>query len=144
MRYPEQLLQLACSVDYVRKNAARIAELRSGIAGLDSDERYLVREEIEEVYRDTVAHVTKKLKNDYMLKYLLSDIDGHFASEDTEERKFYWILFECLCLEKGRRFYNMLSGTRDADMYDLVPDVQGEEEIYGIKHVKKRIKSARI
>ena len=49
-----------------------------------------------------------------------------------------------VAVEKEHLFYDILSRSRDTDMYDLVPDNNGEIEIYGIKHIKKLAKSARI
>jgi hypothetical protein len=74
----------------------------------------------------------------------LRDIDENFSEADTDDKKFWWILFETLCLEGEHFFYEALSMSRDSDMYDLVPDVNGEIEIYGVKHTKKLEKSARI
>ena len=78
-----------------------------------------------------------------MLKSLLSDIDENLSLSDTEDKKFYWILFETLCLEEGQLFYNVLASSREKDMYDLVPDENGEILIYGIKHAKKLSKYAK-
>ena len=129
---------------YVRQCRIRIGELRTGIGALETDEKYLVMEEIEETYRSAIAYVTEKLKNYYMLKYLLKDIDENFAIADTDDKKFLWILFETICLEREGFFYDVLSASRDADMYNLIPDESGNIEIYGVKHAKKLSKSARI
>ena len=129
---------------YVHKCRLKIGELRSGMGALEVDEKYLVMEEIEDVYRDAIAYVTEKLKNYYMLKYLLGDIDENLTVDDTDDKKFFWILFETICLEHEHFFYDVLSASRDTDMYDLVPDENGDVEIYGLKHSKKLSKTARI
>lgn len=148
-----------CIKNYVLCCKNKIDELRHGIKSLDSDEKYHRMTEIEDVYRDVIDYVTKKLKNLYMLKYLLEDIEHGMllneAEDDNEEccddedasggmdKKFYWILFESLCLEKKHLFYNILSNTRKDDMFDLIPNEDGEIEIYGVKHEKKLAKSAK-
>lgn len=129
---------------YVRRCRSRIGELRTGIGSLETDEKYQVQQEIEAVYRDAIGCVTEKLKNYYMLKYLLNDIDENFSGADTDDKKFWWILFETLCLERESFFYDILSASRDTDMYDLVTDENGDVDIYGVKHKKKLAKSARI
>ena len=78
-----------------------------------------------------------------MLKYLLKDIDENLSLADADDKKFFWILFETICLEHKGLLYDVLSAARDADMYDLIPDAKGEIEIYGIKHAKKLSKSAK-
>lgn len=129
---------------YVRNCRLMIGELRTGIAMLEADEKYQVQQDIEAVYEEAIRYVTEKLKNYYMLKSLLKDIDENFSGADTDDKKFWWILFETLCLEKEQFFYDVLSRSRDKDMYDLVPDEKGEIEIYGVKHTQKLVKSARI
>ena len=129
---------------YVRNCRLKIGELRTGIGSLEADEKYQVQQDIEAVYEEAIRYVTEKLKNYYMLKYLLRDIDENFSGADTDDKKFWWILFETLCLEGEHFFYEALSMSRDSDMYDLVPDEKGEIEIYGVKHIKKLVKSARI
>lgn len=129
---------------YVRDCRTMIGELRAEIRTLEADERYQVQQDIEAIYRDAVRYVTEKLKSYYMLKYLLRDIDENFSQADTDDKKFWWILLETLCLEREHLFYDALSMSRDADMYDLVPDDNGEIEIYGVKHIKKLVKKARI
>jgi hypothetical protein len=129
---------------YVRNCRLKIGELRTEIGSLEADEKYQVQQDIEDVYQEAIRYVTDKLKNYYMLKYLLRDIDENFSGADTDDKKFWWILFETLCLEGEHFFYEALSMSRDSDMYDLVPDVNGEIEIYGVKHTKKLEKSARI
>jgi hypothetical protein len=128
---------------YVRNCRLKIGELRTEIASLEADEKYQIQQDIEAVYEEAIHYVTEKLKNYYMLKYLLRDIDENFSGADTDDKKFWWILFETLCLEGEHFFYEALSMSRDSDMYDLVPDVNGEIEIYGVKHTKKLAKSAR-
>ena len=117
---------------YVRKCRLKIGELRTGIGTLDADEKYLIMNEIEEVYQDAIAYVTEKLKNYYMLKSLLKEIDDNLSLADTEDKKFLWILFETLCLEHERFFYDVLSASRDTDMHDLATDKNGNIEIYGV------------
>jgi hypothetical protein len=129
---------------YVRNCRLKIGELRTEIGSLEADEKYQVQQDIEAIYEEAIRYVTEKLKNYYMLKSLLKDIDENFSGADTDDKKFWWILFETLCLEKEHFFYDVLSGSRDTDMYDLVPDKSGEIEIYGIKHIKKLARSARI
>ena len=129
---------------YVRRSRLKIGELRTGMGALEADEKYLVMEEIEDIYRDAIAYVTEKLKNYYMLKYLLKDIDENLTVADTDDKKFLWILFETICLEHESFFYDVLSASRDADMYDLIPDKNGNIEIYGVKHSKRLSKSAKI
>jgi hypothetical protein len=129
---------------YVRRSCLKIGDLRAGMGALEDDEKYLVHEEIKAIYSDAIGYVTEKLRNYYMLKSLLKDIDDNFSIADNDYKKFYWILFETLCLEGEHFFYEALSMSRDSDMYDLVPDKSGEIEIYGVKHSKKLSKSARI
>ena len=129
---------------YVRNCRLKIGELRTEIGSLEADEKYQVQQDIEVIYQEAISYVTEKLKNYYMLKYLLRDIDENFSVADVDDKKFWWILFETLCLEKEQLFYDVLSRSRDTDMYDLVPDKSGEIEIYGVKHTKKLAKSARI
>jgi hypothetical protein len=129
---------------YVRKCRSIIGELRTEISSLEADEKYQVQQDIEDIYQEAIRYVTKKLKNYYMLKYLLKDIDENFSKADIDDKKFWWILFETLCLEEEHFFYDALSISRDSNMYDLVPDDNGEIEIYGVKHIKKLAESARI
>jgi hypothetical protein len=129
---------------YVRNCRSMIGELRTGIGSLEADEKYQVQQDIEAVYEEAIRYVTEKLKNYYMLKYLLRDIDENFSGADTDDKKFWWILFETLCLEGEHFFYEALSMSRESDMYDLVPNDGGEIEIYGIKHIKKIAKFAKI
>ena len=129
---------------YVRNCRLKIGELRTEMGSLEADEKYQVQQDIEDIYQEAIRYVTDKLKNYYMLKYLLRDIDENFSEADTDDKKFWWILFETLCLEGEHFFYEALSMSRDSDMYDLVPDVNGEIEIYGVKHTKKLEKSAKI
>jgi hypothetical protein len=129
---------------YVRRSCLKIGDLRAGMGALEDDEKYLVHEEIKAIYSDAIGYVTEKLRNYYMLKSLLKDIDDNFSIADNDYKKFYWILFETLCLEHEHFLYDVFSETRESDMYDLVPDANGEIEIYGVKYSKKLSKSARI
>lgn len=130
--------------EYLRRCRLHIDELRIGIKGLDADEKYQRQQEIEDIYREAIEYVTKKLRSPYMLKYLIQNIDEGLSDAENNDKKFYWILFEALCLEQNHSFYELLSNTRNSDMHDLVPDENGVIEIYGIRHDKKVSKLARI
>jgi hypothetical protein len=123
--------------EYLRRCRSQIDELRIGLKGLDADEKYQRQQEIEDIYREAIGYVTKKLRRPYMLKYLLQNVDEGLSDSESDEKKFYWILFEALCLEQNRFFYKVLSDTRDEDIYYLIPDENGEDEIYGIRHSKR-------
>lgn len=129
---------------YVLRCRLMIDELRIGMKELDADEKYQRQQEIEAIYHDAVGYVTKKLRNRYMLKYLLRDIDENLSTADTDDKKFYWLLFETLCLEQKHLLYELLSETRDADMFDLILKEDGKVKIYGIPHAEKLSKYARI
>ena len=129
---------------YIRQCCLRISELRMEMSELGYDEKYLVQEEIEETYQFAIDYVTKKLKNNHMLKTLLKNVDESNTFEDAESKKFLGVLFEALCFEQKHLFYEILSSSRDADMYDLIPDQNGSVEIYGIKHAQKKVKCAKI
>lgn len=128
---------------YVANCQDRIVELRVGLHDLETDEKYLRLEEIEQVYREAVEYVGDKLQNYYILKSLLLDIDCIFAEGSSEEKKFAWILFEMLCFEKNHLLYSVFSESRDEDMYDIVLG-DGDVEIYGVKHLREMAKNAKI
>jgi len=128
---------------YVAECQFRIGELRAGIGFLEADEKYLRQLEIERIYHDAIAYVSEKLKHAYMLKSLLRDIDRGLAAKTAHGKKFYWILFEMLCLEEKHLLYDVLASVRECAMSDLVQDMAGDVEIYGVKHVEKVVKNAR-
>jgi hypothetical protein len=139
--------------EYVQNSCSKIKELRIGLKNLDVDETYQRQEEIEEVYSKTIKYVSKKLKNLYMLKYLLLEIENSFQNtekeaaeegeEEEEDKKFYWTLFEMLCLEENRFFTRVLAATRNENMYDLVLDPSGDITIYDVQHTQKMSKFAK-
>ena len=134
--------------EYVQNSCSKIKELRVGLKNLDLDEKYQRQEEIEEIYSETIKYVSKKLKNLYMLKYLLLEIENSFqnteeAAEEEEDKKFYWTLFEMLCLEENRFFARILATSRNEDMYDLVLDPSGDITIYDVRHTQKMSKFAK-
>lgn len=122
----------------------RIGELRTSLPSLEADERYLVHKEIESIYEEVISLVTSKLKNYYILKFLLKEIDTSLSLKDSEDKKLFWILFEAICLEQRRMFYGILANSRRDNMYDLVLDDDGKVEIYGVKHTEKVSKIAKI
>ena len=134
--------------EYIKKHVQecylRISELRTEIGSLEDDEKYHIRQEIASIYQEAIDLVAKKLNGYYMLKYLLRDIDWSFSVAYTEDKKFWWILLETLCLEGGHLLYRSLEESRDADMSDLITDNDGYIEIFGVKHAKKTVKFARI
>ena len=139
--------------EHVQNSCSKIKELRVGLKNLDADEKYQRQEEIEEVYSKTIKYVSKKLKNLYMLKYLLLEIENSFQNtekeaaeegeEEEEDKKFYWTLFEMLCLEENRFFTRVLAATRNENMYDLVLDPSGDITIYDVQHTQKMSKFAK-
>ena len=137
--------------EYVQNSCSKIKELRVGLKNLDLDEKYQRQEEIEEIYSETIKYVSKKLKNLYMLKYLLLEIENSFSSAEeeaeveveAEDKKFYWTLFEMLCLEENRFLEHILATTRSENMYDLVLDPSGDITIYDVRHTQKMSKSAK-
>ena len=139
--------------EYVQNSCSKIKELRVGLKNLGVDEKHQRQEEIEEVYNETIKYVSKKLKNLYMLKYLLLEIENFFQNteketaeeeeEAEEDKKFYWTLFEMLCLEENRFFTRVLAATRNENMYDLVLDPSGDITIYDVQHTQKMSKFAK-
>ena len=128
---------------YVERCCFEIGERRIGLKGLDNDEKYQVRLEIEAIYSDAIDCVSKKLTNFYILKSLLWGIDEQLSPESSIYKKLYWILFETLCLEEKHLFYDVLSKAREKDMHDLVPCENGDIYVYGIRHTKKMAKKAK-
>jgi len=121
----------------------RVTALRIEMHGADPQIKQLAREEITRTMSETLTYVSRKLRTQHMLLSLLSRIDKELSDADTENKRVLLTLFDMLCLESGHRLYSLLSGSRETDMFDLLPQESGDILIYGIPHTKKIVKSAK-
>lgn len=126
----------------IRRN--EIGEMRIGWRAKSEDEKYLLMQEIKAIYDECRSYTAHHLKSFYMLQSLLADIDAGMAAEDSSDKKYWWFLFEMLCLEDGRQFYRLLDMERREPIYHLVRDDAGDVSIYGLKHAKKLAKTGKI
>ena len=87
-----------------------------------------------------IKDVSRKIKTPRVIYLLVKELDKEEKKTNDKRRSggksFHSLLLASLCFSEPHNFYHMIEAARDHVMYDLERDVQGDELIYGIAHMR--------
>lgn len=130
----------------VKEAHTKITAMQTAMKEASDDEKLILCDEANEVYKACLKIVSKNVANDHILCMLLDEID-HPDKSKYDIKSARHLLFASLLYEDSRRLLSRLKTVEDFIPYDLirvepelVPEGYRTEWIYGFPHAHLLIK----
>ena len=124
----------------VKEAHTKITAMQTAMKEASDDEKLILCDEANEVYKACLKTVSKNVANDHILCMLLDEID-HPDKSKYDIKSARYLLFASLLYEDNRRLLSRLKTVDGFEPYDLVrvdPEIVPEgyrtENIYGFPH----------
>ena len=124
----------------VKEAHTKITAMQTAMKDADDDEKLILCDEANEVYKACLKIVSKNVANDHILCMLLSEID-HPEKSKYGIKSCRHLLLACLLYEENRRLLSKIKTVEGFEPYDLVrvdpesvPEGYRTEDIYGFPH----------
>lgn len=115
-------------IDMISEKQMELSNLRGLMFRLSDDEKSAKMQECRAIELECVNFVKKKMKNDNIMRLLISAIDDNYKYANSCRS----LILSCIC-NANDNFYRAVASTRK-DMYKLVLDENGDLDIMGYKH----------
>ena len=124
-------------IDTVNSAYKIIHSLKIQAKGREDNERHILLDEADRIFKECLKTVSKYIVNDHVLHLLLKEIDDDSDKLISGAKTF---LFACLIYEKSRRLISRIIVYEDYMPEDLVyyPEVADTREMFAVNYLYNR------